>query len=336
MIVESPEFVSKPVVSILVITYNQEKTISQTIEGIIEQKCDFPIEIIIGEDASNDNTREICLEYQKKYPEKIKLLLQSTNQGVLKNYIDVLLLCRGKYIAQCAGDDYWIDAEKLAKQVRFFEDNLDYGVVSTGGYRLIVKSNTLKEGIAPLNPVPDGNAFPFTHKEGVYAMPLSLMFKRDLLKHIDFDQFILRQFSVEDVPIQTIMAKHTKFGHIPDLTCVYRVYSESMTYTSVSHPGYIAYHEGLVAMKRYLAELYPGEIDFSEEWANDYLAYKKARLAIYKFDYNETKKQLAKLINVGPQERKVMRFTSNRLLFYISCILRRAKYIYSKFSSYLN
>lgn len=330
MIVESAEFISNPFVSILVLAYNQEKTIHQTIDGIIEQKCDFPIEIIIGEDASNDNTREICLEYQKKHPEKIKLLLQDKNQGVVKNYIDILLLCRGKYIAQCAGDDYWIDAEKLDKQVKFLEDNSDYGVVSTGGYKLIVKSNTLIEGIPPLHPAPDGNVFSLAHKDGVYAMPLSLMFKRDLLNHIDFDQFILRKFSVEDVPMQTIMAKHTKFGHIPDLTCVYRVYTESMSNTSVPHPRYLKYHEGLVAMKRYIAEIYPGEVGFSEEWANDYLAYKRVRLAIYHFDYNETKRQLAKLINVGSKERKVMRFTSNRFLFYVACLIRRAKYCYSK------
>ncbi len=63
----------------------------------------------------------------------------------------------------CAGDDYWIDDRKLAKQIHFLEQNPDYGVVSTGGYRLLVKKNKLVEGIAPLNPPADGEVFHLTY-----------------------------------------------------------------------------------------------------------------------------------------------------------------------------
>ena len=107
----------------------------------------------------------------------------------------------------------------------------------------------------PLNPVADGKVFHLTHIGGVYAMPLSLMFKSSLLQHFDFNQFLVRKFSCEDVPMQAIFAKHTLFGHIPDLTCVYRVYKESMTFTTYKSPKYLFYHEGLVAIKRYLDEL---------------------------------------------------------------------------------
>lgn len=328
MIVESPKIVSNPLISVFIITYNQEQTIAQTIDSILMQKGNFSFELIIGEDASKDKTKQICIEYQKQHPHIIKLLLQDINQGLVKNYIDTLLLCRGKYIALCAGDDYWIDKDKLAKQVRFLENNLGFGVVSTNGYRLLVKSNTLIEGIPPLNPVPSGDVFHLTHTGGVYAMPLSLMFKRDLLKHIDFNQFILRDFSCEDVPMQAILAKYTKFGHIPDFTCVYRVYNTSMTFTTFNSPNYLYYHKGLVAIKRYLDELFPCEVDFSEQWANDYLAYKNFLRAAYFFNYLDAKKYVSALILITRKEKKALLTTKTSIGFYLFCLAKRIKIWY--------
>lgn len=330
MIIVSPEFIESPVVSVFVITYNQEKTIAQTIEGVLMQEGDFTLELIVGEDAGTDLTREICMDYQQRYPETIKLLLQDSNQGIVKNYIDALTLCRGSYIGVCAGDDYWIDKRKIDKQIHFFETHSDYGVVTTGGYRLLVKKNILVEGIAPLHPVSDGNAFPYTYNGGVYAMPLSLLFRSELLQYFDFDEFIKRKFSCEDVPMQAILAKYTKFGHIPDLTCVYRVYKESMTFTSFQSSKYIYYHEGLVAIKRYLDELFPGEVGFSENWANDYLAYKRFLLAVYRFDYAEAKSQLSYLINLTYKEKRALQFSKMRLGFYMFCVLKRIKILYNE------
>lgn len=97
------------------------------------QKGDIGLELIIAEDAGTDGTASICREFQQRHPEQIKLLLQDTNQGLVKNYIDAIRLCRGNYIAVCAGDDYWIDDRKIEKQLQFFDKHSDYGVVSTSG-----------------------------------------------------------------------------------------------------------------------------------------------------------------------------------------------------------
>lgn len=328
MIIVSAQHIANPVVSVFIITYNQEKTIAQTIESILMQEGDFTLELVIGEDAGTDHTRQICIDYQQQYPETIKLLLQDSNQGIVKNYTDTLQLCRGKYIGVCAGDDYWIDKHKLEKQIRFFDAHPGFGVVTTGGYRLLVKSNKLVEGLAPLHPVADGNVFHLTYKGGVYAMPLSILFKSELLQYIDFEQFRIRKFSCEDVPMQAILAKHTRFGHILDLTCVYRVYKESMTFTSFRSPKYMYYHEGLVEIRRYLDELYPGEVEFSEDWANDYLVYKRFLLAVYRFDYAEAKRQLAQLININYKERRALNYSKSRFGFYLFCVLKRIKILY--------
>ena len=116
----------EPVVSIMVITYNQEQFISDAIESFLKQKCKFPLEIVIGDDCSTDNTQNVIKEYQTKFPDLIKPILNPVNLGPLTNAINVLEHCTGKYIALCEGDDFWIDPLKLQKQVDFLEQNNDY------------------------------------------------------------------------------------------------------------------------------------------------------------------------------------------------------------------
>ena len=115
-----------PLVSIFMITYNHEKYIAQSLEGVLMQKTDFEYEIVIGEDCSTDKTREIILKFVKKNPEKFKLILHEKNVGMMANEIAVMNACIGKYIALCEGDDYWTNPLKLQKQVDFLEKNTEY------------------------------------------------------------------------------------------------------------------------------------------------------------------------------------------------------------------
>jgi len=117
-----------PLVSILMITFNQEKFIAQAIESVLMQRVNFKYEIVIGEDCSTDRTRDIVLEYQEKYSDRIKLLLQGKNAGMHKNFVDTYYACMGKYIALLEGDDYWTDPYKLQKQVDFLEKNPDFAI----------------------------------------------------------------------------------------------------------------------------------------------------------------------------------------------------------------
>jgi glycosyltransferase involved in cell wall biosynthesis len=106
-----------PLVSVLVLTYNHEAYIEDTIQGILAQQCDFPIEIIIGDDESRDRTIDICLEYQKKFPNIVRIITWEKNVGCNANFLRLWGRARGKYVAICEGDDYWIDPSKLSKQV---------------------------------------------------------------------------------------------------------------------------------------------------------------------------------------------------------------------------
>lgn len=107
-------------------TYRHEQFIQQAIEGVMMQQTTFRIELVIGEDCSDDGTRLICEAMEQKYPDRIRLLPSDTNYGQNHNLARTLLACNGIYIALCEGDDYWTDPLKLQKQVDFLEQNHDY------------------------------------------------------------------------------------------------------------------------------------------------------------------------------------------------------------------
>lgn len=121
-----------PLVSVCVITYNHEKYIHQCLDGILMQKVNFPYEILIHDDASPDHTADIIREYEAKYPEIIKPICRTENlysKDVDISRFNFERAC-GKYIAQCEGDDYWTDPNKLQMQVNFLEEHPEY--VETG------------------------------------------------------------------------------------------------------------------------------------------------------------------------------------------------------------
>ena len=124
---------NQPIVSICCITYNHESYIEAALNGFLMQETNFPFEIVIHDDASTDNTARIIKEYEKKYPHIINPIYQIENQkSKYKSGMNPRFnypRAKGKYIALCEGDDYWIDPYKLQTQVDFLEKNKDYGVV---------------------------------------------------------------------------------------------------------------------------------------------------------------------------------------------------------------
>jgi glycosyltransferase involved in cell wall biosynthesis len=112
-----------PLVSVVMIAYNVERYITQAIDSVLEQKTNFKVELVIGEDCSKDKTREIVLTYQNKYPNIIRVLLHQKNLGLTPNCVATHNASSGKYIALLDGDDYWTDENKLQTQIDFLEIN---------------------------------------------------------------------------------------------------------------------------------------------------------------------------------------------------------------------
>jgi glycosyltransferase involved in cell wall biosynthesis len=116
-----------PKVSVLSISYNQEKNIRDELDGFVMQKTDFPFEVIIADDCSTDNTPKIIAEYAEKYPDIFKPNLRKKNVGSVPNLLSVLRAATGTYIAICEGDDYWTDPNKLQTQVDFLDKHPSCG-----------------------------------------------------------------------------------------------------------------------------------------------------------------------------------------------------------------
>ena len=118
-----------PHVSVLMLTYNHGPYLAEAIEGVVNQKTDFPIELLIGEDCSTDDTLQVAREYQKRYPQIVRVLHGCPNGGVATNFSRLIQAARGEYAAFCEGDDYWIDTLKLTQQVKLIRGSQGVSIV---------------------------------------------------------------------------------------------------------------------------------------------------------------------------------------------------------------
>jgi glycosyltransferase involved in cell wall biosynthesis len=219
-------------VSVGILTYNQEKYIRQTIDSILAQITNFNFEIIIADDCSIDNTREIVEEYAKRFPQLIRLLPPEPNMGVLRNYRRALTECYGKYIAFCGGDDYWQDSLKLQKQFDFLEAHVDYGVVHTEidyyfeEANLLIKNMRYNEKMY----IPDGEVFEPLLLRSFSISAISAFVRKELIcKYVNFDEFLRAKFIYEDYPTWVELSRHTKFKYLPESTSTYRVIGNSIS-----------------------------------------------------------------------------------------------------------
>lgn len=113
-------------ISVLMLTYNQERYIDEAVRSVMLQQTNFPFELIIGNDASSDATGDRCRVWQERYPQQIVLLDRKENLGLQQNFIQTYAHCSGQYIAICEGDDFWSNKHKLQRQVDFLDTHPDY------------------------------------------------------------------------------------------------------------------------------------------------------------------------------------------------------------------
>lgn len=214
-------------VSICVTTYNHEKYIAQAIESVLMQKNDFDYELIIGEDDSEDNTRNIVKKYKERHPEKIKLFLNDRKKVIYINgrptgrwnFINNLKNARGEYIALLEGDDYWTSPYKLQRQVDYLDSHPKCsmcfhdveGVYEDESHEPEVVSLKIKKEIYTLEDIIKGN---FIHT-------CSVMFRNGLFG--DFpDWFYLTPMG--DWPLHILNAQHGDIGYMDEVMGAYRIH----------------------------------------------------------------------------------------------------------------
>lgn len=121
-----------PMVSVAITAYNSAAWLPRALDSALAQQTNFSVEIVIGDDCSYDETIDVALSYQARYPDRINILKRKSNIGIQRNYFETLNACRGKYIAWLDADDQWTDPEKLAIQISTMEADSTINV--TGHY----------------------------------------------------------------------------------------------------------------------------------------------------------------------------------------------------------
>lgn len=211
-----------PILSIAVITYNQEKYIAQTLDSILNQKHTYSYEIIVGDDCSTDSTGNILKSYEDKYPGLIKVLRNKENKGIIGNYFNVIAHCSGEYIMECAGDDYWLPGKieyqislMKAKSIdmlytRVFTED-DYGRRSKWGF-----NNTTTTSLFKSNKIP----------------AVSVCFKSSTINsYIKEVNPVSKNWLMEDYPFWLWISKNGTIYFSKKITAVYRVFRETASHS---------------------------------------------------------------------------------------------------------
>lgn len=320
MIIQSASLLKNPVVSVIIPSYNRANTVGQTIDSILQQRCNFDFEIVIGDDCSTDNVREVLQDYQKKYPEKITLLFYEKNIGLGANWATCVKHCRGKYIANCDNDDYWHNPNKLQVQVDFLESHSEYGVIHTDYKNHNREINQIAEVVV---------------SKDIYDIPLqkvifsgkfrccnaTVMYRKELIdKYLNLDDFIQYQFTLQDWNTWIILANYTRFYCLPVSTATFGIETESITRPKEYGELELRFKKEKECYK-YVCDKFPEDLPFDEQGYDSYVFSILLNQAFKQNDFNKAKEFGKK---IGNKSIKVL-CSQNRLLFWIYILLKRIK-----------
>lgn len=234
----------RPKVSVIVITYNQEDTIGRTLDSILEQQTDFPFEIELADDCSTDRTSEVCRAYAIQYPDCIRYTRNKVNLGVRENYFAALRRCRADYIADCAGDDYWVDPHKLQKEADLLDAHPEVGLVHTD-FQYVNESSgrvwansDVEENMPYLREfIPPGElVLPLTRLKMLIQLCTALYRKEVFLRAEREHPYVFcsPDILLEDFQLCMIYAHETTVAYIPDVTLHYNLGYESESHSKCS------------------------------------------------------------------------------------------------------
>lgn len=220
--------------SVHILTYNSERYIKDALDSVLKQKTNFPFEIVIGDDASTDNTFNILKPYSSKHS-FIKVKQNKQNLGILKNFKETLDRCSGEYVFDLAGDDWLSDENALQILVDTLDKNPTYSFVDSGydcyfertGKYLRFKNrknmHMTKDNYIKYQRV-YGNSF------------MGCCYRKEKINDlIDFDGYANEGLTFEDYPILTDLVMNSDFGLIPEVLSVYRIHRESHSNSAYSY-----------------------------------------------------------------------------------------------------
>ena len=300
-----------PLVSIQCLVYNHEPYLRQCLDGFVMQKTNFKFEAIVHDDVSTDGSAAIIREYAEKYPDIIKPIFETENQYSKRDgSLDRIMheACKGKYIALCEGDDYWIDPLKLQKQVDFLEQHSEYVLSHTSFSYLIEYNNneirntdaeTVKNLNIINNDVDNIVAYILNYNEYRIQTP-TVLFRRDVYHAIQKDKVCQKEplFMMGDTPLWVRLCQYGKIHFLQDCTAIYRAHFGSAC-RSVNKIEKMRFDLSCAEMRMYFSSLYNIKKSYKHKLENDYniilfkyMIYNHSYKPMYKIYHNVIEKYL--------------------------------------------
>lgn len=269
--------------SVCVITYNQENYIQKTLQSIFEQKLNIPIEIIISNDCSSDHIHLKIEEELKNSPDgfTIKYFNHEKNLGMMANFIFTLKQATGNYIALCEGDDYWIDENKLQKQVNILDTNPNYSMCFTNTKVLNESKITIDNKISKV----ENKSYKDTDLFGQWLVPTATVVFRNNLNEDSYKILLNKNVFFGDIFLFLILANKGELIGLEDYTSVYRINNNSFTNKEKS----IVYYEKLFRHLNYLSVVFNGKYKPLIQSHINHQGYKLFKYYLSKYNFKAFK-----------------------------------------------
>ena len=313
-------------ISVIIPSYNRANTVGETIESIVAQKVNADVEIVIGDDCSTDNAREVLFKYKEQYPDIIRLIFHKHNIGLGANWATCVKACKGTYICNCDNDDYWHNPEKLQLQMDYMEAHPESNVLFTDHRDMYRDTGVVIERTAyiskerPLQDVIWGDS-------STVMSNATVMYRADFLKrHLNLDEWIEWKPSLQDWNAWVILAAYTDFDILHESTA-----TMCLENTSITRPESVEKlaqrYERDKHVCRYLGMLFPDKFPYDEDEWNRYAA---GRLLIKAFHLNDwaNAKKYVKKNPIGVSKVRVI-CAKNKFLFKLFCLVKKLNYILS-------
>jgi glycosyltransferase involved in cell wall biosynthesis len=206
-------------VSVILLTYNHERFLTQAIESVLAQRTRTPFELLISEDCSTDRSREIIDEFAARHPDRIPVFLSEHNLKSNESTLRALRAARGRYLAFVDGDDYWTSNDKLQRQVDFLDMHGQCAMCFHNAIVVRDDGSTLKREVTATN-LPTITELPNLLR-GNYIAGCSAMIRRDVLQDIPA---WYEHVNFGDWPLYVFAAQRGSIGFLPEAMGAYRVH----------------------------------------------------------------------------------------------------------------
>lgn len=211
----------QPIVSIICTVYNKAPWLERVIQGFLAQETSFEVEIILVDDCSTDSSRDIIRSYQNQYPEKIQAIFNEENQGISRTWVSACQHAKGKYIARCDGDDFWLDPHKLQKQVDLLEEhpeakwsNTDFDIYDENGQ--LVSRAGFTSGSIPL-----ADTYAKMLATRGFTMASTWVVERELM--LEVNQELDLTTADDTFNLQLDLFQRTQLLFLPEVTVAYTI-----------------------------------------------------------------------------------------------------------------